>query len=298
MNTRRRLLLGAASALGLAACGGLPQKSAEAPVRPLAARKPRIALALGGGAARGFAHIGVIKALETSGIVPDFVVGTSAGSVVGALYAAGHGPFELQRLAIQLDESAITDWSLFDRGVIKGEALERFINTHVGNKPIEGLKRRFAAVATDLQSGEPIVFQRGNTGTAVRASASIPGVFPPVAVSGREYVDGGLVAPIPVREARSLGADIVIAVDISGRQSGKKNQGTADVLLDTISIMGGALGKVELAGADVIIRPELRGVPATNFQQRHEAILAGEQAGFSAVARIKDALAAWERKNG
>lgn len=298
MNTRRRLLLGAASALGLAACGGLPQKSADASARPLAARKPRIALALGGGAARGFAHIGVIKALETNGIVPDFVVGTSAGSVVGALYAAGHGPFELQRLAIQLDESAITDWSLFDRGVIKGEALERFINTHVGNKPIEGLKRRFAAVATDLQSGEPIVFQRGNTGTAVRASASIPGVFPPVAVSGREYVDGGLVAPIPVREARSLGADIVIAVDISGRQSGKKNQGTADVLLDTISIMGGALGKVELAGADVIIRPELRGVPATNFQQRHEAILAGEQAGFSAVARIKDALAAWERKNG
>jgi NTE family protein len=298
MNTRRRLLFGAASALGLAACGGLPQKSAEAPARPLVARKPRIALALGGGAARGFAHIGVIKALETNGIVPDFVVGTSAGSVVGALYAAGHGPFELQRLAIQLDESAITDWSLFDRGVIKGEALERFINTNVGNKPIEGLKRRFAAVATDLQSGEPIVFQRGNTGTAVRASASIPGVFPPVLVSGREYVDGGLVAPIPVREARSLGADIIIAVDISGRQSGKKNQGTADVLLDTISIMGGALGKVELAGADVIIRPELRGVPATNFQQRHEAILAGEQAGFAAVARIKDALAAWERKNG
>ncbi|MBS0356873.1 MAG: patatin-like phospholipase family protein [Proteobacteria bacterium] len=298
MNTRRRFLLGAASALGLAACGGLPQKSAEVPARPLVARKPKIALALGGGAARGFAHIGVIKALETNGIVPDFVVGTSAGSVVGALYAAGHGPFELQRLAIQLDESAITDWSLFDRGVIKGEALERFINTNVGNKPIEGLKRRFAAVATDLQSGEPIVFQRGNTGMAVRASASIPGVFPPVAVSGREYVDGGLVAPIPVREARSLGADIVIAVDISGRQSGKKNQGTADVLLDTISIMGGALGKVELAGADVIIRPELRGVPATNFQQRHEAILAGEQAGFSAVARIKDALAAWERKNG
>ena len=298
MNTRRRLLLGAASTLGLAACGGLPQKGSEAPARPLVARKPKIALALGGGAARGFAHIGVIKALETNGIVPDFVVGTSAGSVVGALYAAGHSPFELQRLAIQLDESAITDWSLFDRGVIKGEALERFINTHVGNKPIEGLRRRFAAVATDLQSGEPIVFQRGNTGTAVRASASIPGVFPPVAVSGREYVDGGLVAPIPVREARSLGADIVIAVDISGRQSGKKNQGTADVLLDTISIMGGALGKVELAGADVIIRPELRGVPATNFQQRHEAILAGEQAGFAAVVRIKDALAAWERKNG
>ncbi|MDD3352115.1 patatin-like phospholipase family protein [Zoogloea sp.] len=295
MNTRRRLLIATAGALGLAACSGL---SPAPPKPPAPVRKPRIALALGGGAARGFAHIGVIKALETSGIPVDFVVGTSAGSVVGALYAAGHTPFELQKLAIQLDESAVTDWSLFDRGVIKGEALERFINTHVGNKPIEGLKRRFAAVATDLQSGEPIVFQRGNTGTAVRASSSIPGVFPPVAIAGREYVDGGLVSPIPAREARSLGADIVIAVDISSRPSGKKNQGSLDVLLDTISIMGGALGKTALAEADVVIRPELRGLPATNFQQRHEAILEGEKAGFAAITRVKAAMAAWERKQG
>lgn len=298
MTDRRRLILGGLSALGLAACGELQKRPEPVAAQPRVARKPRIALALGGGAARGFAHIGVIKALETNALVPDLVVGTSAGSVVGALYAAGHGPFELQKLAIQLDESSVTDWSLFDRGVIKGEALERFINTHVGNKPLEGLRRRFAAVATDLQSGEPIIFQRGNTGTAVRASSSIPGVFPPVAINGREYVDGGLVAPIPVREARSLGADLVIAVDISGRPSGKKNQGSVDVLLDTISIMGGALGKVELADADVVIRPELRGLPATNFQQRHEAILQGEKVGFAAVARVREVIAAWEKKNG
>jgi len=296
MNGRRRLLLGGVAALGLAACADLTHKP-EQPVVPRVARKPRVALALGGGAARGFAHIGVIKVLETQGLVPDLIVGTSAGAVVGALYAAGHGPFELQKLAIQLDESAVTDWSLFDRGVIKGEALERFINTHVGNKPIEGLKRRFAAVATDLQSGQPIVFQRGNTGTAVRASSSIPGVFPPVPINGREYVDGGLVAPIPVREARGLGADIVIAVDISGRPSGKKNQSSLDVLLDTIAIMGGALGRDELAGADVVIRPDLKGLPATNFQQRHEAILEGERVGFAAVPRVREAMAAWEKKN-
>ena len=298
MNTRRRLLLGGASALGLAACGELPRKPDLPAPRPAAARlKPRIALALGGGAARGFAHIGVIKALETNGIVPDFVVGTSAGSVVGALYAAGHGPFELQKLAIQLDEASVTDWSLFDRGLIKGEALERFINTHVGGRPIEGLRRRFAAVATDLQSGEPIVFLRGNTGTAVRASSSIPGVFPPVTIGGREYVDGGLVAPIPVRAARGLGADVVVAVDISSRPSGKTKAGNLDLLLDTIAIMGGAMGKTELAAADVVIRPELRGLPATNFQQRHEAILEGEKAGFAAIARVRDAIAAWERKH-
>ena len=295
MNTRRRLLLAATAALGLAACGAAPTRP-DTPA-PRAPRKPRVALALGGGAARGFAHIGVIKALETSGIGVDVVVGTSAGSVVGALYAAGHGPFELQKLAIQLDEAAVTDWSLFDRGLIKGEALERFINTHVGGRPIEGLRRRFAAVATDLQSGEPIVFQRGNTGTAVRASSSIPGVFPPVTIGGREYVDGGLVAPIPVRAARGLGADLVIAVDISSRPSGKTKAGSLDVLLDTISIMGGALGKTELAAADVLIRPELRGLPATNFQQRHEAILEGEKAGFAAIPRVREAIAAWERKH-
>lgn len=295
MNTRRRLLLAATAALGLAACGAAPTRP-DTPA-PRAPRKPRVALALGGGAARGFAHIGVIKALETSGIGVDVVVGTSAGSVVGALYAAGHGPFELQKLAIQLDEASVTDWSLFDRGLIKGEALERFINTNVGGRPIEGLRRRFAAVATDLQSGEPIVFQRGNTGTAVRASSSIPGVFPPVTIGGREYVDGGLVAPIPARAARSLGADLVIAVDISSRPSGKTKAGSLDLLLDTIAIMGGALGKTELAAADVVIRPELRGLPATNFQQRHEAILEGEKAGFAAIPRVRDAIAAWERKH-
>lgn len=295
MNTRRRLLLAATAVFGLAACGA-SQTRPDTPA-PRAPRKPRVALALGGGAARGFAHIGVIKALETSGIGVDVVVGTSAGSVVGALYAAGHGPFELQKLAIQLDEASVTDWSLFDRGLIKGEALERFINTHVGGRPIEGLRRRFAAVATDLQSGEPIVFQRGNTGTAVRASSSIPGVFPPVTIGGREYVDGGLVAPIPARAARGLGADLVIAVDISSRPSGKTKAGNLDLLLDTIAIMGGALGKTELAAADVVIRPELRGLPATNFQQRHEAILEGEKAGFAAIARVRDAIAAWERKH-
>ena len=296
MNLRRRLLVAAAASLGLAACGAQPSRP-EPPTPRAAPRKPRVALALGGGAARGFAHIGVIKALETSGIGVDVVVGTSAGSVVGALYAAGHGPFELQKLAIQLDEASVTDWSLFDRGLIKGEALERFINTNVGGRPIEGLRRRFAAVATDLQSGEPIVFQRGNTGTAVRASSSIPGVFPPVTIGGREYVDGGLVAPIPVRAARGLGADLVIAVDISSRPSGKTKAGSLDVLLDTISIMGGALGKTELAAADVLIRPELRGLPATNFQQRHEAILEGEKAGFAAIPRVREAIAAWERKH-
>ena len=291
---RRQSLLFVA-ALTLTGCVTAPTH--PEPARPIAIKaKPRIALVLGGGAARGFAHIGVIKSLESHGISPDIIVGTSAGSVVGALYAAGYGPFELQKLALQLDESAVTDWNLFDRGIVKGEALERFINQQVANKPLEGLKRKFAAVATDLQSGEMTVFQIGNTGQAVRASASIPGVFPPVILRGREYVDGGLVSPVPVKAARALGADIIIAVDISERPSGKRSQSTLDVLLDTISIMGNTIARVELAGADIIVRPDIRGLAATSFLNRNEAIIEGERAGLAAVPLVNARIAAFARR--
>ncbi|MDQ7990617.1 MAG: patatin-like phospholipase family protein, partial [Candidatus Dactylopiibacterium sp.] len=262
---------------------------------PAAPRPLRVALALGGGAARGFAHIGVIKALEAQGIQPEIVVGTSAGSAVGALYASGKDGFALQKLAMTMDERVLSDWSLFGRGFLKGDALERFINDEVSRQPIERLRRRFAAVATDLAGGEPAVFVTGNVGTAVRASSAVPGVFPPVLIRGREYVDGGLTSPVPVRAARRLGADIVIAVDISGRPSGKRNQGSVDLLLDTVSIMGVTIGGFELREADVVIRPDTSGLPLTNFQQRHEAILRGEQAGVAAIPRIRELLAAHSR---
>jgi len=299
---RREFLLAAGASTLLAACQTTQPKAPEpvkpqTPVTPPVARaKPKIGLALGGGAARGFAHIGVIKALETNGITPDIVVGTSAGSVVGSLYAAGFGAFDLQKLAFQMEESAFKDWALFDRGLLKGEALEAFINKQVGNKPIEGLKRRFAAVATDLQNGEPAAFSAGNVGQAVRASSSVPGVFSPVVIRGREYVDGGLVSPVPARTARNMGADIVIAVDISQRPSGKKGAGSVDVLLDTIAIMGNRIADYELRDADVVVTPNIKGLPAANFQQRHEAILEGERAGFGAIPRIRERLAAWDAK--
>jgi NTE family protein len=290
------------SLLGLAACSGGPNRpepaqpsaAASAPIAVVPQPKPRpkIALVLGGGAAKGFAHIGVIKALETQGIVPDIIVGTSAGSAVGALYAAGNDAFALQKIALQLEESALTDWAIFERGFLKGEALEKFINQQVGGKPIEGLRRKFAAVATDLAEGQSAAFTSGNTGTAVRASSAVPGVFSPVVIRGKEYVDGGLTSPVPVRAARQLGADIVIAVDISARPSGKRNQGSVDLLLDTISIMGMTIVNLELKEADIVIRPDTSGLPLANFQQRHEAILRGEQAGFAAIPKIKEKIAA------
>jgi NTE family protein len=264
---------------------------ASAPPPPAPTVKPiKIGLALGGGAARGFAHVGVIKALENQGIFPDIIVGTSAGAVVGALYAAGNNGFELQKLAHKLDEAKISDWSLPDRGVLKGEALQQFVNDAVGQRPLEALKKPFAAVATDLRSGESVVFRTGNTGMAVRASATVPGVFQPVTIHGREYVDGGLTSLIPVRAARQMGADVVIAVDISARPSNQPLRGTLDILLQTVTIMGQSLARYELKETDVVIRPAVGSVGSADFLARHDAILAGEQAVQQALPQIREVL--------
>ncbi|EXI73431.1 MAG: NTE family protein RssA [Candidatus Accumulibacter sp. SK-11] len=284
------LLLACMAALALLGCAGPASPPAAPPAAAAPARPVKLALALGGGAARGFAHIGVIKVLESQGIVPDIIVGSSAGAVVGALYAAGHNGFELQKLAHKLDESRISDWSLPARGVLKGESLQQFVNEAVAQRPLEGLKRPFGAVATDLHSGESIVFRTGNTGMAVRASAAVPGVFQPVKVSGREYVDGGLSSLIPVRAARQMGGDVVIAVDISARPAGQPVRSTFDILLQTFTIMGQSLARYELREADVVIQPQVGNIGSTDFQARHDSILEGEKAAQAALPKIREAL--------
>jgi NTE family protein len=263
-----------------------------APTPPAPTPKPplKIALVLGGGAARGFAHIGVIKALEAQGIVPSMVVGTSAGSVVGALYASGMGGFELQKLALQMEEDMVTDWTLPNRGVFKGEALQNFINQKVQNLPIQKLPKPLGVVATDLQSGEMVVFRAGNTGMAVRASSAVPGVFQPVEISGRDYVDGGLTSPVPAQVARNMGADFIIAVDISNVVQRDKLTGTLDVLLQTFAIMGHAISRHELEDADVVIRPRTTEVNSTDFEGRHLAILEGEKAAAAIMPELKAKL--------
>lgn len=265
-----------------------------APVPPQ--RPVRIGLALGGGAARGFAHIGVIKVLEAQGIVPDLVVGTSAGSLVGALYAAGNNGFALQKMAIDMDEAAISDWSVpfFSQstGVLKGEAIQNYVNRAVQGQPIEKLRLPFGAVATDLRSGQPILFRRGNTGAAVRASSAVPGVFQPVRIGNIDYVDGGLVSPVPVSHARRMGADFVIAVNISAQPDAQPASGTFEVLLQTFAIMGQSLNQYELRQADVVIRPELATMRGGDFHSRNVAIIAGEKAATAALAEIRRKLKA------
>lgn len=289
----------AALLLALAGCAAQPEVK-EAPAAPPAKAAPKpvpkIALALGGGAARGFAHVGVIKTLEAHGIVPDMVVGTSAGSVVGVLYAGGYGGYDLQKVALQLEQDSVSDFALPDRGFIKGEQLQNYLNKALRNRPIESLNKPFAAVATDLQSGEMMVFRRGNSGMAVRASSSVPGVFQPVNIGGREYVDGGLVSPVPVKAARAMGADIVIAVDISGKPKHAKVKDTLDILLQTFTIMGQGLGRYEMMEADVVIQPGLGAIGSAEFEQKHLAIMEGEKAALAALPLIREKLRKWNAR--
>ena len=294
---RRRLLAGAGGLLALAGCS-TTTPPATAPAPPVAAaplpppRPPRIGLALGGGAARGFAHIGVIQVLEEQGIRPDLVVGTSAGSLVAALWAAGRSGAELGALAESMDESALTDWMYPGRGLLRGEGLARYVREHTDGRQIETMKLPLGIVATDLASGEAILFQRGDPGVAVRASSAVPAVFQPVRIGAREYVDGGLVAPVPVQFARQMGAELVIAVDISAATEGQPTGDALKMLLQTFAIMGRNLGQYQLREADVVMRPKLQGVSGADFGARRLSVLAGREAALTALADLRTRIAA------
>ena len=282
---RRQFLgwgLGLAGSLSLGDCSLSPN------------RKPVLGLVLGAGAARGFAHIGVIKALESQGIRPDLVVGSSAGSVIAALLASGATGNELNRLALNLDQATIADWGLPFAGrfggLIKGEALQAMVNREVRNKTIEQMNLPLGIVATELQTGKGVLFRSGNTGLAVRASCSVPGVFQPASINGKEYVDGGLVAPVPVSYARQMGATIVIAVNISSEPLHQDASGTFGVLQQTISIMQNSINQYELKSADIAIQPQLKQMSGSDFKARNAAILAGEVATQEQMALIKDKL--------
>ena len=276
---------------GCATRSALPPSS-SAP--PAAAPKPvKLGLALGGGAARGFAHVGVIAVLEEAGFRPQLVVGTSAGSLVAALYASGKTSAQLQQTALGMEEVAITDWMLpiIGRGMFRGDALARYVNELVAGRLMENMAIPLGIVATDLGNGNAVLFQKGGTGTAVRASSAVPAVFVPVKINGRDYVDGGLVSPVPVRFARQMGADVVIAVDISNPPEANPADGTLQILLQTFAIMGKSINQYELAGADVVVRPSLVGLKSADFTSRQRAIDAGRAAMLAALPALKAKLA-------
>ena len=279
----------------LTACSSLQSsKPQETGTPPTAERREvRLGLALGGGAARGFAHVGVIQVLEEAGLRPSHVVGTSAGSLVAALYASGKTPVELVRVAESMQEAEITDWMLpiLNRGALRGEALAKYVNTQVGGKTLEQMQIPLGIVATDLGSGQAITFRRGNTGAAVRASSAVPAVFQPVRLGDREYVDGGLVSPVPVRQTREMGANLVIAVDISSDPEGNPYGDTFQILMQTFAIMGKSINTLALKEADLVIRPSLSGVKSADFSARLRAIEAGRVAMRAALPALKARMA-------
>jgi NTE family protein len=259
-----------------------------------ARRAPRLGLVLGGGAARGFAHVGVIQVLERHGLRPDLVVGTSAGSLVAALYASGMGGAELERTAMAMEEATLTDWTmpLMGRGMLRGEALARYVRSAVKGKLIDQMPLPLGILATDLASGEGVVFRRGDAAQAVRASSAVPGLFEPVNIAGRDYVDGGLVAPVPVPQARAMGAEVLVAVDISSDPNGNSAQGWLQVLLQTTAIMGQSINRYAMNAPDVVaVRPALSGVGSADFSARQRSIEAGRAAMEAAMPRLKADMA-------
>ena len=248
----------------------------------------KIALVLGAGSSKGFAHIGVLKILESNKIPIHMIVGTSVGSVIGSLYAYGYDAFQLQKLSFSIEKGDIVDLTIPDNGFIKGEKLEEFVNKTLKYTPIEKLKIPFYAVATDIQNGQEIVFGRGNTGQAVRASCSIPGVFRPVKIGDKMYVDGGVVSPVAVDAAKRFGADIVIAVDISTEVEQTFPGNTVETILQSLNITYSKLASVQLSQANVVIKPKVGYIGSADFSKRHEAILEGEKAALEALPKIME----------
>jgi NTE family protein len=295
-----RIVLVLIALAALAGCASAPLVYPEVdppqaePLAPFAATSepgPVLALVLSGGASRGFAHVGVIKELERAGYSARVVVGTSAGSFVGALYAGGYSGDALQNIAAGMNEGDLRDVIFPDRGFLRGERLQDYLNRYLDDRPIEVLPRRFAAVATDLLTGNAIAFNSGNTGMAVRASSSIPGIFQPVRIRGRDYVDGGLVSPVPVRIARQMGADVVVAVDASRRPEDATGfDTTVEIIEQAIAIVSRYVGQDERAEADVLITPAESEIGYLDFDKRQLAIEAGERAARAALPAIRAAM--------
>ena len=267
------------SALLVAACAMAPHEYPRlAPPRaveiePIRSERPVVALVLGAGGSRGFAHIGVIKVLEAEAIQPEIVVGVSSGSVVAALYAGGYRAATLEQMAFKVEDHELIDFTFFGPGRVEGEALQDYVNKALDNRSIEALERSFAVIATQRTTNRMTIFNRGNTGLAVRASSSIPNVFWPVIIAGTEYVDGGLTSRVPVPVARRMGAQVVIAVDVSWR------------------------GSQDVDSADVAIRPTTPRTRTLDFSARLESIAAGEAAARAALPEIRARIAQAEVEN-
>lgn len=291
------VLLGASLVVVPGCATSAASRSAPPPVPDVPRRDapPRVGIALGGGGARGFAEIGVLRVLEQEKIPVDVVVGTSVGSLIGALYADSGRVLDAEFLAVSVQEEDLFDYkalALLSGGFVKGERLERFLDTRLKSKVIEKMALPYAAVAVDLRTGRTVTFDRGSIARAVHASCAIPGVFVPVQEDGTTYVDGGVTDPIPVDVAREKGADVVIAVAIQATASGEAPRTPIDVALQAVTIMSAEIGRLRAREADVVITPDVSGIRFDDFTQKKRLIEAGEAAARAQLPAIRAAIAA------
>lgn len=287
-----KTLVAVVCSLSVAACSNMPTHKVQAPseasskldksfyqYRQASNKKPIIALVLGSGGARGYAHIGVIETLEQHGIKPDLIVGTSAGSIVGSIYASGKSADQLRKIALDMKVGDVRDFKIGLKGFFDGRKVEDYVNKQVGQIPLEKMKIPMYVVATELKNGGKTIFNHGNTGQAVRASVSIPSMFIPTMIRGKEYVDGGLVSPVPVKIAKELGADVVIAVDILAQPSNTETTNVWGLFNQNINIMQNKLAEEELKEADIVIQPDLREkAHIFDVKGRQDTIQAGVEA--------------------
>ncbi len=253
--------------------------------------RKRIGLALAGGVAKGLAHIGVIRALLEIGIPIDCVAGTSSGSVVGALIAAAMAPDRIEALAKATRWRDLVKPVIRRLGLLDGGRLEQLLVKVLGDRRIEDLALPFACVATDIVTGEEVVLRTGPLAPAVRASCSMPGFFTPVEIDGRLLVDGGVVDNVPVGVARSLGADFVIAVDLSGPIDATPfNRNVLGILLRSYEIMLHEKRAVEARGASVLIRPRVAKLGPVNLDAADAYIKAGWEATMAQRGRLLDLM--------
>lgn len=258
-------------------------------------KRPKIALVLSGGGARGFAYIGALRVLERHGLPVDIVVGTSIGAVIGSLYAGGVPLERLEYISADLGWDKISDFGnasvvglLLGRNLLSTERLEAYLEKYLQGKSFHELKLKFACVAVDISTGERIVFTEGKVAPAVRASATIPGLFDPVPFRHRYLVDGGLVDNIPVDLARSMGADIVIVLTARSDYTLNPSEGIFRTLTQAIYIQGALLENESLKKADFIIAPDVKSVSAVDLSKAKECIAAGVVETESRMDALKE----------
>jgi NTE family protein len=255
-----------------------------------------VGLALGSGGARGLAHIGVLKALEAHGIKVDMLAGSSMGSLIAAVYANGIEPHMMEKLALNLKRKHWLDLTVPGMGFVAGEKIKQLIRLLTHGKRIEELSKELAVVATDIETGERVVFREGPVDQAVRASISIPGIFVPERVGDRLLVDGGVIDRVPITVIRDMGADLVIAVDVAQFDTPMKVTTIFDVIAQTIDVMEREILRHQILAADLVIRPDVGHYSSIAYTGVEEIIALGERAGLDSVERIKELIADWEAK--